>query len=421
MISRSLRKHPTTPWSMLQKTDSAHASRGLARWLRHAGLAGLAMITLASGTLADDVVVRPGSVGSRTGKSPAEVSGRAKLTSPSGWSRVKNQLSVTQASLSQEQPLTEIPREDFFPPLKSSDSPSADVTPHRGDKIGPASVPQTADQSKAETTGRSNYSEHINATFEAAHRRRMENLMAGHSAPGSVNSVGDWWHKQSQQFVFQNRQLTAAAGRLPQTTQESARRFLAEHTLPDDIEPEIDFYDSNPIALSAPSLMEPFEDSRPEEGFEPKEVSRLKTDIRTISPTLSYALKGIKKEDLPSDFDERLEAGEYIARQTSPTVLQWAPSNLWYYPLYFEDPALERYGHSYHPLVQPFASTGRFATQLAGLPYQMALHPVHSKQYPLGYYRPGEPAPKKFYQIPFNEEATLLEVATIAGLILIFP
>ena len=102
-------------------------------------------------------------------------------------------------------------------------------------------------------------------------------------------------------------------------------------------------------------------------------------------------------------------------------MLQWAPTNFYHYPLYFEDPSLERYGHTYHPLIQPFASTGRFATQLVGLPYQMTLHPIASREYALGYYRPGECAPKKHYQIPFNEEATLMQVAIIAGLIIVIP
>ena len=59
--------------------------------------------------------------------------------------------------------------------------------------------------------------------------------------------------------------------------------------------------------------------------------------------------------------------------------------------------------------------------QLVGLPYQMTLHPIASREYALGYYRPGECAPKKHYQIPFNEEATLMQVAIIAGLIIVIP
>ena len=149
--------------------------------------------------------------------------------------------------------------------------------------------------------------------------------------------------------------------------------------------------------------------------------TRLRTDIREIRPTLGYAMRNIDAGQLPEGFNEKLDQGDYIARQSSPAVLQWAPTNLYHNPLYFEDPALERYGHTYPPVVQPFASAGRFATQLVGLPYQMSLHPVHSREYTLGYYRPGECAPKKHYQIPFNEEAAIVQAAAMAGFFLIFP
>ena len=39
-----------------------------------------------------------------------------------------------------------------------------------------------------------------------------------------------------------------------------------------------------------------------------------------------------------------------------------------------------------------FVSATKFGVQLAGLPYQMALAPVHKREYPLGYYRAGDPA-----------------------------
>ena len=41
--------------------------------------------------------------------------------------------------------------------------------------------------------------------------------------------------------------------------------------------------------------------------------------------------------------------------------------NLWYNPLYFEDAPLERYGHTYHHALQPFASVAKFGKQLIGL------------------------------------------------------
>ena len=578
MTSRLLRKHQITPWSMLQRINSEPASSGLARWLRDTGLAGLAIITLASGALAGDQTGRarispdaaesPVAVSgkarlapdasqtsdsvsgkaqldsnsqekatdvsgitrfvSEAPRSPTRVAGRARLDSAEakspaanagtakqpqeGWVRSKNRVSVSPATLSRILPPNELPPENLFPSARTTDSavraaggtlaasdesgaevPSRDLPVKevaaaenpigqqptdnaQAAELFPEDLAASEIQSRDTVTGRAptielpeertsdaaampqdvtlnaaaatqnnaavdepatrtHYSGQVHETFATAHRRRMDYVMNGGS-PGPISSVGEWWHEHSEQYVSNNRHLAVVSGEwwlehsqnyagrnrhLVEASRNSANQFMIEHTLPEYTVPEVDFYDSNPIALSAPSAQPPLEDPVPEEGGELTGTSRLKTDIRTIKPTLSYALKGIDRNQLPDDFDQRIDNGEYVARQTSPTVLQWAPTNLWHYPLYFEDPSLERYGHSYHPLVQPFASTGRFATQLVGLPYQMTLHPVHSKEYALGYYRPGECAPKKFYQIPFNEEATLMQVATIAGLILIFP
>ncbi|MFM7038710.1 MAG: hypothetical protein ACKO2L_13410 [Planctomycetaceae bacterium] len=198
------------------------------------------------------------------------------------------------------------------------------------------------------------------------------------------------------------------------------RRFVKRHTWEQTPEPQVDVFDASPVAVLAPEVapavhLQQSQDERPESS------QRLKTDIRTIKPSLSYALRDIDATQLPSDYDSRLDKGEYVARKMSPAVLQWAPTNFYHYPLYFEDPALERYGHAYHPIVQPFVSTGLFAGQLVGLPYQMVINPVHSKQYALGYYRPGEPAPKKHYQIPWNNEAVVMQTAAVVGLFLIIP
>ena len=198
------------------------------------------------------------------------------------------------------------------------------------------------------------------------------------------------------------------------------RRFVKRHTWEQTPEPQVDVFDASPVAVLAPEVapavhLQQSQDERPESS------QRLKTDIRTIKPSLSYALRDIDATQLPSDYDSRLDKGEYVARKMSPAVLQWAPTNFYHYPLYFEDPALERYGHAYHPIVQPIVSTGLFAGQLVGLPYQMVINPVHSKQYALGYYRPGEPAPKKHYQIPWNNEAVVMQTAAVVGLFLIIP
>ena len=154
---------------------------------------------------------------------------------------------------------------------------------------------------------------------------------------------------------------------------------------------------------------------------EPQGSGLLSRKISDIKPSLDYAWGAYTDAQLPDDFHERMDNGAYVAKLAPRTVLQWAPSNLWYHPLYFEDPGLERYGHTRHPVIQPFASTGRFFGQVVGLPYQVALHPFHSREYALGYYQPGEWAPKKKYQIPFNEEAAASEFLWITALILLIP
>jgi hypothetical protein len=101
--------------------------------------------------------------------------------------------------------------------------------------------------------------------------------------------------------------------------------------------------------------------------------------------------------------------------------LNWEPSNMYYYPLYFADPALERYGHTHHPLIQPFASIARFGTQFVFLPYQMTIEPVCKQVSPVGWYLPGDVTPKLHYQAPLNAQAAAVEAGVVTGLFYIIP
>lgn len=243
-----------------------------------------------------------------------------------------------------------------------------------------------------------------------AWQTHLDEMLDGLHDWSSFESAGEFWAKQNR--------LQARSGAL--ILRKPVKEIVSDHTWEQLAEPRVDVYDARPIAVMGPEIQQAV---RQEAIVEQQSESsrRLKTDIRTIKPSLSYALRDIDSTQLPADYDSRLDKGEYVARQMSPAVLQWAPTNFYHYPLYFEDPALERYGHAWHPLIQPAISTGRFAGQLVGLPYQMVLHPVHSRQYALGYYRPGEPAPKKHYQIPWNNEAVVMQTAVVVGLFLIMP
>ncbi len=241
------------------------------------------------------------------------------------------------------------------------------------------------------------------------YQRQLDMRINGFRDWFSFKDAGAFWARENARVAYSGSMLL----------NEPISEIIEPHLLEIPPPPAVDVYDQKPIIATA--SFETVADETPQEQLGSQTSSRLKTDIRSIQPSLSYALKDIPAEQLPKDFAKGLNAGEYEPRETPATVLQWAPTNFYHYPLYFEDPALERYGHTYHRVLQPFVSTTRFAGQLVGLPYQMAIHPVNSRQYSLGHYRPGEYAPKKLYQIPFNEEAVVMEAAVLAGLILILP
>lgn len=173
---------------------------------------------------------------------------------------------------------------------------------------------------------------------------------------------------------------------------------------------------TSPMQLKRISEIQPFYDYRPATSIKGEVCWDLcpRPDGMPCKPD-----EGGNMPECPSEF--RLSDAAYANRMYSDCLYQWRASDQWFNPLYFEDPALERYGHVHHPLVQPFASVGRFGVQLVGLPYQMTIDPVCKKMYNLGYYRPGECTPKKHYRIPWNTHAAIAEAGVWTGLAFIFP
>ncbi len=151
---------------------------------------------------------------------------------------------------------------------------------------------------------------------------------------------------------------------------------------------------------------------------DPDVLTRRLSDIR---PSLDYAWGDTELSTLPRNFAVNTDDRPMSRVIGVPMLLQWQPSNLWYHPLYFEDPALERYGHTYSPLVQPFVSTGQFVGQAATLPYHATLRPHRSREYPLGWYRPGECAPHLKYHPAWNDEGAVKQAMAVVGLIFLIP
>ncbi|MCH2211021.1 MAG: hypothetical protein MK110_06940 [Fuerstiella sp.] len=144
-------------------------------------------------------------------------------------------------------------------------------------------------------------------------------------------------------------------------------------------------------------------------------------NMNDIRPSFDYAWGDVEESTLPDNFSDNTDDQPITRVVHTTTMLKWQPSNLWYHPLYFEDPALERYGHAYDPLLQNLVSTGRFVRQAATLPYNATLRPTASREYPLGWYRPGESAPYLTYHPPWNDEAAIHQALAVLGVVFLFP
>jgi hypothetical protein len=112
---------------------------------------------------------------------------------------------------------------------------------------------------------------------------------------------------------------------------------------------------------------------------------------------------------------------EFKGRNWSLTTMTWKASAVCHKPLYFEQMALERYGHSCHPLLEPFVSGAHFFVTIPMLPYEMGMDPPWECQYPLGYYRPGNCAPHLLYPMPISLRGAIAEAGVVTGLVFILP
>jgi hypothetical protein len=113
-------------------------------------------------------------------------------------------------------------------------------------------------------------------------------------------------------------------------------------------------------------------------------------------------------------------------RNWSPQRKYWAAAATCHLPLYFQDPVLERYGHSVEQFVgpvgrfltypvddptqstqrnqmlQPWVSAGLMGLQIIAWPYNLIMDPPWEAQYDLGYYRPGDNIPTDTYWLPLH-------------------
>ncbi|MEX2142698.1 MAG: hypothetical protein WD894_25815 [Pirellulales bacterium] len=108
-------------------------------------------------------------------------------------------------------------------------------------------------------------------------------------------------------------------------------------------------------------------------------------------------------------------------RDWGQTCYTWKASGLCHKPLYFEQAHMERYGHSWGPVLDPVISGAHFFATVPMLPYKMGLEPPCECIYPLGHYRPGNCAPHYIEPFPWSIRAAALEASAVTGLIFAVP
>lgn len=209
---------------------------------------------------------------------------------------------------------------------------------------------------------------------------------------------------------FPERRFPGERRALPPARATFVQADAPDAPLPDDdLAPQSPLR-TQPIPLRPITQIQPFFDYSPT-GDDPCEH-------------LCPAPEGLCPDDpnrlCPQPYDMPMSAS--AERYFPHLAFYWAASDLFHNPLYFENPALERYGHVHvNDCVEPAYSMARFGAQLVGLPYQMALDHACRRQYALGWYRPGDFAPKLIYQPPLNARAAGTAAAAYTGIFLLVP
>lgn len=117
-----------------------------------------------------------------------------------------------------------------------------------------------------------------------------------------------------------------------------------------------------------------------------------------------------------------IDSEYFPSRNWNRICFMWKASALCHKPLYFEDKALEVYGHTYvQEEFQPIVSSLRFFLTVPVLPYKMGINPPNECVYALGDYRPGDCAPYMLDPLPLSVRAGLIQAGAIVGGVAILP
>ncbi|MEX2560740.1 MAG: hypothetical protein WD403_12540 [Pirellulales bacterium] len=125
----------------------------------------------------------------------------------------------------------------------------------------------------------------------------------------------------------------------------------------------------------------------------------------------------------PGEFPRECPLGDepFASRSWAMTTYTWKASGLCHKPLYFEQAGVERYAHSWGPVLQPVFSSAHFFATVPLLPYKMGVEPPWECVYPLGYYRPGSCAPYTIGPVPISLRGAALQAGAVTGAVSAFP
>ena len=140
-----------------------------------------------------------------------------------------------------------------------------------------------------------------------------------------------------------------------------------------------------------------------------------KTDInedREFAGMISGITEGTSTR--VDDFAASRFGGYYQARSFAPTMALYRGPNVHYHPLYFEQLALERYGHHLGNLVAPIMAHGLFFAHAATLPYSLGKSHPWDCHNDVCYYKPGDLVPFRIYFPTADPKATMLQATAMA-------
>ena len=175
---------------------------------------------------------------------------------------------------------------------------------------------------------------------------------------------------------------------------------------------------------------EPVQPPRPmtSTAHDPEEEYLTWRPISDVTTTTTIRTAGVMDQEnvVPKDWAKPFfaKAGELSGpavenRSWATTGYYWIAPALGYWPLYFEEINVERYGYRVGCL-QPAISAAHFFATIPLMPYKTFVHPPHECVYSLGYYRPGDCAPCQHEQVHVQLDAAAAEAGLISGMILLF-